>query len=256
MKKTALILGGSKGLGWASVKKMASQGWNLIIIHRDPRNHLDAFYAEIEDLKNQNKIEIKSFNKDATRLESIQKLISQLKKDNPELKIDLLLHSIAKGSLKMLHGEEKLSELDFSITIQAMGHSLYQWVNSLHESNLLNNPAKILAFTSEGNQKAWPGYAAVSSAKGVLEAISRSIAVEYAKFGITSNCIQAGLTITEAFKQIPNSQKLAKAREKQNPMGRLTTPEDVANVVYLMSKPEANWINGSIIKVDGGESIT
>lgn len=254
-KKFALILGGSKGLGWASAKKLAGEGWNLILIHRDPKNQLDEFYDELKHLKNQG-CKCYSFNKDATKPEVMESIIQQLRAEIPLLKIDLVLHSIAKGSLKNMYGEDKLTALDFSISVQAMGYSLYQWVDALFEAGLLNNPSKVLAFTSEGNQKAWPGYAAVSSAKGVLEAVMRNIALEFAKFGITSNCIQAGLTRTDAFKRIPNSEKLAKVREKQNPMGRLTQPKDVANVVYLLTLAEASWINGSIIKVDGGESIT
>ena len=254
MKKTALILGGSKGLGWASAQKLAKHDWNLIIIHRDPKIQLDQFYAEVKLLEDSG-CKITTYNKDATKSESIQKLIKEFQNENSNLKIDLVLHSIAKGSMKSMHGEQKLSNLDFSITIQAMGYSLYEWVDALFTSKLLNNPSRILAFTSEGNQKAWAGYAAVSSAKGVLEAISRNIAIEFAVHGITSNCIQAGLTLTEAFKKIPNSEKLAEFRQKQHPLGRLTQPEDVANVVYMLSLPEASWINGSIIKVDGGESI-
>lgn len=254
-KKTALILGGSKGLGFASAKKLANHGWNLILIHRDPKNQLDSFYDELEKFKQKNCFCL-NFNKDATKPEVIHKIIDELKNNQPNLKIDLVLHSIAKGSLKNMHGENKLSTTDFSISIHAMGYSLYQWVDALFEAQLLNTPCRILAFTSEGNQKAWPGYAAVSAAKAVLEAVSRNIALEFAQFGITSNCIQAGLTLTEAFQQIPNSKKLAAAKEKQNPMGRLTSPEDVANAVYMLSLPEAQWINGSIIKVDGGESIT
>lgn len=253
-KKYALILGGSKGLGWASAKKLAKHGWNLILVHRDPRAHLEEFYTEVELLKKAG-IECLSFNKDATKTSSIVEIIANIKNSLPEIQIDLVLHSIAKGSLKKMHGENKLTASDFSISIQAMGYSLYEWVSQLFEEKILNNPCRIIAFTSEGNTKAWPGYAAVSAAKGVLEAIIRNIALEYASFGITANCIQAGLTLTDAFQQIPNSQKMAETKKNNHPMQRLTTPEDVANVVYLLSLKEANWINGSILKVDGGESL-
>ena len=53
---------------------------------------------------------------------------------------------------------------------------------------------------------------------------------------------------------IPGSEDLAEFTKKRNPFHRLTRPEDVANVVYLMCTEEANWINGTIIKADGGES--
>jgi enoyl-[acyl-carrier protein] reductase I len=55
---------------------------------------------------------------------------------------------------------------------------------------------------------------------------------------------------------IPGSEQLKAYSLKRNPFQRLTTPEEVANVVYLLSKDEASWINGTVIKVDGGESLS
>jgi enoyl-[acyl-carrier protein] reductase I len=55
---------------------------------------------------------------------------------------------------------------------------------------------------------------------------------------------------------IPDSEKIMAMTEKRNPFNRLTTPEDVADVVYLLCKSEAKWITGTVIKVDGGESLT
>lgn len=253
-KKYALILGGSKGLGWASAKKLAQHGWNLIIVHRDPRLHLKEFYAEIDLLKSTG-VECITFNKDATKAETIAEIINNIKNYTSKIKIDLVLHSIAKGSLKTMYGKNKLKSTDFAISVHAMGYSLFEWVSTLFEEKLLSKPCKIIAFTSEGNTKAWPGYAAVSAAKGALEAVVRNIAFEFGQFEITANCIQAGLTITEAFQQIPKHEIIAENKLAHHPMKRLTTPQDVANAVYLLSLAEANWINGSILKVDGGESL-
>ena len=99
-------------------------------------------------------------------------------------------------------------------------------------------------------------YAAVSAAKVTLEAITRSIALEYAQFGIRANCIQAGVTNTASLRMIPASDDIKKHSLLRNPFDRLTLPEDVANVVYLLTKDEAEWINGTIIPVDGGEHIS
>jgi NAD(P)-dependent dehydrogenase (short-subunit alcohol dehydrogenase family) len=54
---------------------------------------------------------------------------------------------------------------------------------------------------------------------------------------------------------IPNSERIKENAVKRNPSGRITTPEDVANTVYLLSLEEAKWITGTIIKADGGESL-
>ena len=115
--------------------------------------------------------------------------------------------------------------------------------------------ARIISFTSEGNSKAWRSYAAVSAAKVTLEAISRNMALEFAPFGIKVNCIQAGVTDTTSLRMIPGSEQIIKHTLKRNPNKRLTTPEDVANAVYLLTKDEAAWITGTVIPVDGGEHL-
>ena len=120
----------------------------------------------------------------------------------------------------------------------------------------MTNNALALALTSEGNKKAWRNYGAVSAAKSSLESISRSIALELGPLGLRSNIIQAGVTNTPSLNMIPGSKILKTNALLKNPLNRMTTPEDVANAVYLLCLPEANWINGAIIPVDGGESIT
>ena len=81
------------------------------------------------------------------------------------------------------------------------------------------------------------------------------MAVELATKGMTVNTIQAGVTDTRSLRLIPGSEDLIKETERRNPFGRMTTPEDVANFIYLLSLPEASWINGTLIHVDGGEHL-
>ena len=95
----------------------------------------------------------------------------------------------------------------------------------------------------------------MSAAKATLESIVRSMALEFAPVGLRVNCVQAGITETRSFQMIPKSDKLKEQAKKRNPFGRLTTPEDVADVVYLLILEEARWINGTVIKADGGESL-
>ncbi len=248
----AIILGGSSGLGLACAKKLASDGLNICIVHRDRKSDISAFEEEIKTIKCFG-VSVKTFNKDALDGDVRNEILNEL----PKHSVKILLHSIAKGSLKKMHGDnnEILSKQDFDITIHAMAISWYEWVQSLVQKDFFANNARSIAFTSEGNSKVWPGYAAVSAAKSVLEALMRNMAVELAPLGITTNCIQAGITETPSFMAIPGSEKLAEMAKTRNPFNRLTTPEDVANVVSLLCKKEAEWINGTIVKVDGGESL-
>lgn len=149
-----------------------------------------------------------------------------------------------------------LEDGDVARTIYAMGTSLLSWTRQLHERGMFAADARVLGMTSEGNEVAWKGYAAVAAAKVALESVSRAIAVEMAHYGVRSNIVQAGVTDTPALRAIPGSTNLKAQARTRNPFGRLTTPEDVADVVYLLSLPEAAWINGAIIRADGGERIS
>ena len=134
-----------------------------------------------------------------------------------------------------------------------MSTSLLDWTRSLLIEDLFYKDAAIIGLTSEGAHRYWEGYAAVSVAKASLESLSTYMAVEFGRYGLRTNLIQAGVTATPSLKRIPGSEKLLEMTIKRNPMGRMTMPEDVANVIYLLCKDEAFWINGSVIHVDGGE---
>ncbi len=254
----AIILGGSSGLGLATAKKLAKHGMNICIIHRNSRMQETEIEKEFNGIKKEG-VTFKSFNVDAFKAEKRDEVILELKDIlGFEGKIRTLVHSVAKGNLKPMVDNEKpmLKTDDFNLTINAMAISLYDWTKALFEAQLFAEDARILSFTSEGNTKAWKNYAAVSAAKVTLEAITRNIALEFAPFGIRANCIQAGVTDTASLRMIPGSEKIKEHSLLRNPFKRLTLPEDVANVVYLLSRDEAAWINGTILKVDGGESLS
>ena len=149
-----------------------------------------------------------------------------------------------------------LDEEDFGRTILSMGTSLLGWTQGIFERGLFADDARVFGLTSEGNEVAWKGYAAVSAAKVSLEALARSIAVEFGPYGIRCNVIQAGVTETPALAAIPGSDHLKAQVRLRNPMGRLTTPRDVAGVIHLLCLDDAGWINGDVIRVDGGEHIS
>lgn len=255
-KQWALILGGSSGLGLATAKKLASRGYHIIVVHRDRRSDLPKIDAELDEITSQGST-LKRFNIDAGNVEKRTLVLEEIQSFVSQNGIKVLVHSIAKGSLKPMQSESEttLNHQDFQITLNAMALSLYDWVKQLYTMNLFAADARVISFTSEGNTKAWTGYAAVSAAKVTLEALTRNIALEFAPYGIKANCIQAGVTETKAFTMIPGHDELRKSALARNPNGRLTTPEDVANVVYLLTTDEAKWITGTIIKVDGGESL-
>ncbi len=253
----ALILGGSSGLGLATANKLAAQGMNICIIHRDRKSVLSSFHEEIK-LMESNGVRVITYNIDATRedkrVATVADFSSRLSSED---KVKTLVFSIARGNLKPMVSADRevLQNDDFKITIEAMAVSVYDWVREIFVTGLFAEDARVISFTSEGNQRAWKNYAAVSAAKAALEAISRNIALEFAPYGIRSNCVQAGVTETQSFQMIPGHEEIKHHTKLRNPYHRLTTPEDVADVVYLLCRTESKWINGAIIPVDGGERI-
>ncbi|MDH5655869.1 MAG: SDR family oxidoreductase [Spirochaetia bacterium] len=145
---------------------------------------------------------------------------------------------------------------DVANTVYSMGTNLLTWVQDVFSRKLFADDARVIGLTSEGNTIAWRGYAAVSAAKVAMEAVSRSIAVEFAPHGIRSNIIQAGVTDTPALRLIPGSSHMRATTVLRNPMKRLTETSDVADFIALMCTDEAGWVNGDIIRVDGGEHIS
>lgn len=249
-----IILGGSSGLGYASALKLAQHGMNLIILYRASRIQASKVEADFEMIRSFGN-QLLTLNMDAAREDKIMEALTQIKPFIKENKVSVLLHSISKGNLKPMTGKDKLSSGDFQQTVQSMGISLYSWVSNLYAQSLFATPARIISFTSEGSVKPMNGYAAVSAAKATLEAINRSMAIEFAPAQITSNCIQAGVTDTDSLKRIPSYEALKEMSLKRNPNHRLTQPVDVANTVYLLALKESQWITGNVIKVDGGESL-
>ena len=250
-KKTAIILGGSSGLGLATAHKLAHKGYNLLLVHRDRKSNLAAFDAEVEKMQ-ANNVTVKTFNRDALKAKTLQEILVEIDQQS----ISVLVHSIAKGSLKSMNqNDQLLTKADIDITIHAMATSWWEWSSALVKHNKFSPTARNIAFTSEGNTKVWPGYGAVSAAKATLEALMRQMAIELAPLGITTNCIQAGTTETPSFKMIPGSEQLAAMAKKRNPFGRLTLPKDVANAVWLLCQEEGKWINGTVLTADGGESL-
>ncbi len=255
----AIILGGSSGIGLATARLLAEKGINLCILHRDKRSALGKIEEHFSLLRTFG-IELIHFNKDALKPETRKEVLDEMAKYCKKgASIRLLLHSIAKGNLNPMNPEEgpqkRLSEADFRITLLAMATSLWEWTQAILELDLFADDARVIGLTSEGNQKVWPGYGAVSAAKSTLESLVRQMAVELAPLGIRANAVQAGVTDTPSLRMIPQADMLKERARERNPFQRLTLPEDVAKVIYLLCTEEASWINGAVIPVDGGERL-
>jgi enoyl-[acyl-carrier protein] reductase III len=260
MNRWALVIGASSGIGRASALKLAADGYDILGVHLDRRAampRLAALRDEIERMGRRVVLFNSNIAQQHNRNSVLDQIMQTLNAGGARFEsVHVLVHSVAFGVTKPLVGQGSASEDDLTVTCAVMGHELVHWVRGLLERELLASPGRVLSMTSEGDRRAWRSYGPVSAAKCILESHTRQLAVELAERNITVNCILAGVTDTPALRVIPGNEELAAASVRRNPHGRLTTPEDVADVVSLLCDPRAAWITGSIISCDGGESIT
>ncbi|MFA6317535.1 MAG: SDR family oxidoreductase [Elusimicrobiota bacterium] len=163
------------------------------------------------------------------------------------------LHTLADS--RIAYREDLLAEADLQRTVWMMGYDYMLWGRELAKEGLLTRTARLVALTSEGNAVSWKGYAAVSAAKCGLEACAKAMAVELGPYGVRSFVLQPGITDTPAGNAIPNFDLMKAEARIRNPSHRLTTPEDVAEVLCGMCLPGFDWVNGAVIRVDGGEAV-
>jgi len=253
----AVILGGSGGFGYATAQKLALHGMNIAVLYREMAKGAQEVQDNFSALAEQCHVETLLYNVNALDAGNIASCIADMG-EKMTGKVRLLLHAIARGNLKPLVTESnneqaELSAEDIQMTSYAMSNSLLDWTRGLLKAGLLHTDARVIGLTSEGVNKHWDGYAAVSIAKASLQSLVTYMAVEFARYGIKTNLVQAGITETASLKRIPGSEKLLEHAAGRNPLGRMTHPADVANAVYLLCTDEGSWINGALLHVDGGE---
>ncbi len=175
--------------------------------------------------------------------------------------VGVLVHSLAFGTLVDLIRPVKdparpvVRRKQLEMTLDVMCHSLVYWAQDLVHNDLIGRGGRIFAMTSSGSHLAFDQYGPVSAAKAALESTIRQLARELAPRAITANAIMAGVTNTPALQKIPGAQVLIDRATSKNPHHRLTEPEDVAAALVELSRPGAYWINGNVIRVDGGEDV-
>jgi NAD(P)-dependent dehydrogenase (short-subunit alcohol dehydrogenase family) len=257
----ALILGASSGFGEAVSLALARSGMHVFGVHLDRKATLpnvERIAGEIRALGR----EAHFFNINAADAEKRAEVAAQMQtilEGRAEAgQVRVMLHSLAFGTLKLFIADpmkDAVSQPQMDMTLDVMAHSLVYWTQELVGRGLMGRGGRIFAMTSSGGARVLPHYGPVSAAKAALESNIRQLAAELAPRGITANSIRAGVTNTPALQKIPGHDAIIEQARRRNPSGRLTTPEDVARAIVVLSHPDTYWITGNVIGVDGGEEI-
>lgn len=259
--KWALILGASSGFGAAAARHLASLGLDIFGVHLDRRatmGGVEALKAEITGMGREAFFVNINAADDELRKKALSDFVSHVGADRAAGSVLVLMHSMAFGALKpyVTAGDEvTLTRQNMEMTLDVMAHSLVYWVQDTVENGLLAEGSSIYAMTSSGGTRVIPSYGAVSAAKAALESHIRQFAYELGPLGIRANSIRAGVTDTPALRKIPGNDLLLERAASNNPRGRLTTPEDVAQAIGALAGPGGEFISGNVIGVDGGEDI-
>jgi len=255
----ALILGASSGFGEANALELARAGFNIFGVHFDRKAALPHVEEVVAGVRAQGR-EAMFFNINAAdadkRKEVLDQAEAKLKESGGMVRV--LLHSLAFGTLKLFIGEtekDEASQAQIDMTLTVMAHSLVYWTQEVVRRKLMRAGGRIYAMTSSGGTRVLPSYGAVSAAKASLESHIRQLAMELAPLGITANAIRAGVTDTPALRKIPGNDLLLEGARQRNPHNRLTTTQDVAKAIAVLSHPDTYWMTGNVIGVDGGEDI-
>jgi NAD(P)-dependent dehydrogenase (short-subunit alcohol dehydrogenase family) len=256
----AIILGASSGFGGATAVELARCGMNIIGVHLDRQATMPGVQRLVKDIHHTgSKAIFHNINAadSIKRGETLDDIQERFGKHSQET-IKVLVHSLAFGTLKPFIAkspEDTVSQAQMEMTLDVMANSIVYWTQGLIFRNLMKRGGRIFGMTSSGGHSVLPSYGAVSAAKAALESHIRQLAMELGPMGITANAIMAGVTDTPALRKIPGSQKMLEVARAKNPAGRLTTPEDVAKVIALLSEDGASFISGNVVGVDGGEDV-
>ena len=242
--KVALVTGASRGIGRAIALKLASEGAKVAINFAGNTAKAEEVKAEIES----NGGEALLVQADVSSAEAVEEMINKVTEKFG--KIDILVNNagITRDGLLM-----RMKDSDFDDVINTNLKGVYNCTKTVSKlmikqrSGRIVNMASIVALTGNAGQT---NYAA---AKAGIIGFSKSAAKELAARGITVNVVAPGFIDTDMTAVIPEKNK--EIMLKEIPLGRIGTPEDIANAVKFLASDEAAYITGQVIRVDGGMNM-
>ena len=242
--KVALITGGTKGIGRATALALANRGCDVAVNYFKSRDAADRTVAELKALG----VRAAAARGNVGREDHVERVFETVRKEFGRL--DFLISNAASGPLKPAL---ELGAQEFHDALDMSGRALLTLVQKALP--MMPDGGRVVSLTSLGPRRYIQGYAAMASAKSVLEALTRYLAVELAPRGVRVNAVCAGFVDTESLRGFPNFAEMEREGVARTPLGRLATPGDIASVVAWLCSDESAWITGQVVVADGGYSL-
>ena len=243
--KTALVTGGSRGIGRAISLKLASEGADIAINFFRNRAPADQTAREVEALGRRACV-IKANVGDPDKVEQLFAEYAAFSD-----RLDILISNAASGFVRPAL-QQDVRGWDWTMNINARALLLLaQKAVPLMERA---GGGHIVGITSLGSHRVFENYFMVGVSKAALESVVRYLAVELAPKNISVNAVSGSVVPTDALDHFPNRDAMLRTMQR-TPAGRLLQPADLAGVVHFLCTPAAAMIRGQTIVVDGGYSL-
>lgn len=242
--KVALVTGGGRGIGRAITLNLARRGANVVVVYMRNRTAAQETCSRAED-EAVKALPVRANVGDAGHIAS---LFAQI--DETFGRLDVFVSNAATGVIRPL---EQLDEKAWSWTMDANARALL--LSARAAVPLMHDGGSIVALSSQGSNRVLPGYTIVGASKAAIETLSRYLAVELGPRNIRVNVVSPGVVDTDALRHFPQRDAMLSEGRAKTPLGRLATPEDVADAVDFLTSDQARFITGDVLVIDGGASL-
>ncbi|WP_102406781.1 3-oxoacyl-ACP reductase FabG [Parabacteroides bouchesdurhonensis] len=239
-KKYALVTGGSRGIGSAICVKLAQMGYNILINYVD--NSIEA--RKTLELVHQTGGDGEILMFDVSKREQVVKAIDAWEKSHPEEYIEVLVNNAGIRSDNVL---VFMPEEDWHRVIDITLNGFYNMTQALLQPMLAHKYGRIINLASVSGLKGQPGQTNYSAAKGGIIAATKALAQEVARKQVTVNAVAPGFIETDMTEGLDVA-----ALKKTIPAQRFGTSAEVAELVGFLASPQAGYITGEVISINGG----
>lgn len=242
--RVALVTGGSRGIGKAIVVALANAGAKVAFVYQSNQEAADKLVAELSAAGR----EVYALKADVSKKPETDAVIENVLAKWERLDILVNNAGITRDKLILAMSPEEWHEV-----IETNLTSVFNFCQAAIRPMMGNRYGRIVNMSSVSADFSNPGQANYAASKAGIEGFSRCLATEYAKRGITVNCVAPGFIETDMTVAVVNAagDKIKNAI----PVKRLGKPEDVSNAVMFLASEESSYITGQVLKVDGGLTL-